>query len=62
MRLDGFARRAAEGDRDALTELLREMQHPMYRLALRFLGNPDAAPSRPGVTPAWAGPGRNAGG
>jgi RNA polymerase sigma factor (sigma-70 family) len=42
-RLDGLARRAAEGDRDALTELLREIQHPMYRLALRFLGNADDA-------------------
>jgi RNA polymerase sigma factor (sigma-70 family) len=41
--LDGLARRAAEGDREALTELVREIQHPMYRLALRFLGNPDDA-------------------
>jgi RNA polymerase sigma factor (sigma-70 family) len=41
--LDGLARRAAEGDRDALTELVREIQHPMYRLALRFLGDPDDA-------------------
>src|SRR5262245_51013672 len=41
--LDGLARRAAGGDSDALTELLREIQHPMYRLALRFLGNPDDA-------------------
>ena len=41
--LDGLARRAAEGDRGALTELVREIQHPMYRLALRFLGNPDDA-------------------
>jgi RNA polymerase sigma factor (sigma-70 family) len=41
--LDGLARRAAEGDRAALTELVRELQHPMYRLALRFLGNPDDA-------------------
>jgi RNA polymerase sigma factor (sigma-70 family) len=41
--LDRLARRAAEGDRDALTELVREIQHPMYRLALRFLGNPDDA-------------------
>jgi RNA polymerase sigma factor (sigma-70 family) len=41
--LDALARRAAEGDRDALTELVREIQHPMYRLALRFLGNPDDA-------------------
>jgi RNA polymerase sigma factor (sigma-70 family) len=42
-RLDGLARRAAEGDREALSELVREIQHPMYRLALRFLGNPDDA-------------------
>jgi RNA polymerase sigma factor (sigma-70 family) len=41
--LDRLARRAAEGDRDALSELVREIQHPMYRLALRFLGNPDDA-------------------
>jgi RNA polymerase sigma factor (sigma-70 family) len=41
--LDGLARRAAEGDREALSELVREIQHPMYRLALRFLGNPDDA-------------------
>jgi RNA polymerase sigma factor (sigma-70 family) len=41
--LDGVARRAAEGDRDALSELVREIQHPLYRLALRFLGNPDDA-------------------
>ena len=41
--LDELARRAAAGDRDALSELVREIQHPMYRLALRFLGNPDDA-------------------
>ena len=41
--LDGLARRADEGDRRALSELVREIQHPMYRLALRFLGNPDDA-------------------
>jgi RNA polymerase sigma factor (sigma-70 family) len=41
--LDGLARRATEGDREALSELVREVQHPMYRLALRFLGNPDDA-------------------
>jgi RNA polymerase sigma factor (sigma-70 family) len=41
--LDGLARRAAGGDRAALSELVREIQHPMYRLALRFLGNPDDA-------------------
>jgi RNA polymerase sigma factor (sigma-70 family) len=41
--LDRLARRAAEGDRGALSELVREIQHPLYRLALRFLGNPDDA-------------------
>jgi RNA polymerase sigma factor (sigma-70 family) len=41
--VDELARRAADGDRSALSELVREMQHPMYRLALRFLGDPDDA-------------------
>jgi RNA polymerase sigma factor (sigma-70 family) len=41
--LDGLARRASEGDREALSDLVREIQHPLYRLALRFLGNPDDA-------------------
>jgi RNA polymerase sigma factor (sigma-70 family) len=41
--LESLAWRAGEGDRNALTELVREIQHPMYRLALRFLGNPDDA-------------------
>jgi RNA polymerase sigma factor (sigma-70 family) len=41
--LDHLARRAAEGDRVALPQLVREIQHPMHRLALRFLGNPDDA-------------------
>jgi RNA polymerase sigma factor (sigma-70 family) len=41
--LDGLARRAADGDREALSELVREIQHPLYRLALRFLGDPDDA-------------------
>jgi RNA polymerase sigma factor (sigma-70 family) len=41
--LDELARLAAEGDRDALSELVRKIQHPLYRLALRFLGNPDDA-------------------
>jgi Sigma-70, region 4 len=40
--LDGLARRAAEGPR-SLSELVREVQHPMCRLAPRFLGNPDDA-------------------
>jgi hypothetical protein len=38
--LDELARRAAEGDREALSALVRDLQHPMYRLALRFLGIP----------------------
>jgi RNA polymerase sigma factor (sigma-70 family) len=41
--LDQLARRASEGDREALSALIRELQHPMYRLALRFLGHPDDA-------------------
>jgi RNA polymerase sigma factor (sigma-70 family) len=41
--LDELARRAAEGDREALSALVRDLQHPMYRLALRFLGHPDDA-------------------
>jgi RNA polymerase sigma factor (sigma-70 family) len=41
--LDGIARAAARGDRQALSELCRELQHPMYRLALRFLGDPNDA-------------------
>jgi RNA polymerase sigma factor (sigma-70 family) len=41
--VDELARRAADGDRDALSALVRELQHPMYRLALRFLGDPDDA-------------------
>jgi RNA polymerase sigma factor (sigma-70 family) len=41
--VDELARRAADGDRDALAALVRELQHPMYRLALRFLGDPDDA-------------------
>jgi RNA polymerase sigma factor (sigma-70 family) len=41
--LDVLARRAAEGDRGALADLLRGLQHPFYRLALRFLGHPQDA-------------------
>ncbi len=41
--IDDLARRAADGDPDALSALVRELQHPMYRLALRFLGHPDDA-------------------
>ncbi len=41
--VDELAGRAADGDREALSALVRELQHPMYRLALRFLGDPDDA-------------------
>lgn len=41
--LDDLARRAADGDSAALSALLRELQHPIYRLALRFLGHPSDA-------------------
>ena len=41
--VEELARRAADGDREALTALVRQLQHPMYRLALRFLGHPDDA-------------------
>jgi RNA polymerase sigma factor (sigma-70 family) len=41
--VDELAQRAADGDREALSALVRELQHPMYRLALRFLGDPDDA-------------------
>jgi DNA-directed RNA polymerase specialized sigma24 family protein len=41
--VDGLARRAADGDRKALSALVREIQQPMYRLALRFLGHLDDA-------------------
>jgi RNA polymerase sigma factor (sigma-70 family) len=41
--LDGLAQRAADGDQAALSDLVRRLQHPMYRLALRFLGHPQDA-------------------
>lgn len=41
--VEDLARRAADGDGDALTALVRQLQHPMYRLALRFVGHPDDA-------------------
>jgi RNA polymerase sigma factor (sigma-70 family) len=41
--LDELAWRACGGDRQALSALVREIQNPMYRLALRFLGDPDDA-------------------
>ena len=41
--IEDIARRAAEGDREALSALVRRLQDPMYRLALRFLGHPHDA-------------------
>jgi RNA polymerase sigma factor (sigma-70 family) len=41
--LDPLARRAAESDHEALSELVRRLQNPMFRLALRFLGDPHEA-------------------
>jgi RNA polymerase sigma factor (sigma-70 family) len=38
--LEDLAVAANGGDREALNELLARVRHPMYRLALRFLGNP----------------------
>jgi RNA polymerase sigma factor (sigma-70 family) len=40
---DELARLAADGDRVALAGLVRGLQHPMYRMALRFLGHPQDA-------------------
>ena len=41
--LEELARRAAAGDSEALPRLVEEVQHPVYRLALRFLGHPEDA-------------------
>ena len=41
--VEDLARRAADGDREALSALVRRLQDPMYRLALRFLGHPHDA-------------------
>lgn len=41
--LDDLARRAATGDKAALSQLCRELQHPIYRLALRMLSDPHDA-------------------
>jgi RNA polymerase sigma factor (sigma-70 family) len=38
--LDGLAERAKAGDRSALEELVRGLQDRLYRISLRFLGNP----------------------
>jgi RNA polymerase sigma factor (sigma-70 family) len=41
--LERLARQAAAGDSAALSRLVEEVQHPVYRLALRFLGHPEDA-------------------
>jgi RNA polymerase sigma factor (sigma-70 family) len=41
--LDRLALAAAGGDKRALGELCRELQHPIYRLALRMLSSPEDA-------------------
>jgi RNA polymerase sigma factor (sigma-70 family) len=41
--LEELAERAAAGDSEALSTLVEEVQHPIYRLALRFLGHPEDA-------------------
>jgi RNA polymerase sigma factor (sigma-70 family) len=41
--VEELARRAAAGDSTALSRLVEEVQHPIYRLALRFLGHPEDA-------------------
>ena len=41
--LDRLAREAAGGDKRALGELCRQLQHPVYRLALRMLSDPQDA-------------------
>jgi RNA polymerase sigma factor (sigma-70 family) len=41
--LEQLAVQAASGDSEALSRLVEEVQHPVYRLALRFLGHPEDA-------------------
>jgi RNA polymerase sigma factor (sigma-70 family) len=41
--LEELARRAAAGHSESLSRLVEEVQHPIYRLALRFLGHPEDA-------------------
>ncbi|MBF6180530.1 RNA polymerase sigma factor [Nocardia otitidiscaviarum] len=41
--LEGLAARAVAGDADALEQLCRELQDLIYRLALRFSSDPEAA-------------------
>lgn len=43
LNLEGLAGRAVEGDRDALEALCRQLQHYVYRLALRFFSHPQDA-------------------
>ncbi len=38
--LETLARRATDGDRDALSALVERIRHPIYRLALRMLYHP----------------------
>lgn len=41
--LEELAERAAAGDSAALSRLVEKVQHPVYQLALRFLGHPEDA-------------------
>ena len=41
--LEELVRLAASGDSAALSRLVEEVQHPVYKLALRFLGHPEDA-------------------
>jgi DNA-directed RNA polymerase specialized sigma24 family protein len=41
--LEGLARRAVTGDARALEELCRDLRNLVYRLALRFSSDPEAA-------------------
>jgi RNA polymerase sigma factor (sigma-70 family) len=41
--LDDLAAAAVDGDREALGELVRRVQHPLYHLSLQFLGHPQDA-------------------
>jgi RNA polymerase sigma factor (sigma-70 family) len=41
--LDSLAQRAAIGDGRAIAELVERLQHPLYRLALRFFSSPPDA-------------------
>ncbi len=41
--LNDLAAAAIDGDRDALTLLVQRVQHPLYQLAVQFLGHPQDA-------------------